>query len=89
MCGLAVAVDVIALDPVAEMVALLAGCRTFALATDGRLERRGPREIQAGQPRPVLAEHRCGRVNTGPAISTRKPKHPAPEIHGAGETPPF
>lgn len=83
------AVDVIALDPLGEMLALLAGCRTVALATDGRLERRGPREIQAGQPRPVLAEHRCGRTNIGKSISTRKPRYPAPDIHGAGDEPPF
>jgi hypothetical protein len=88
VCGLVITVDPVALDPVGEMVALLAGLRTVALAADGRLERRGPREIRAGQSRPVLAEHRCGRINIGKPASNRK--QPAvPPIHGPGDEPPF
>jgi hypothetical protein len=91
VCALLTVVDPVALDPVGEMVALLAGCRTVSLGRDGRLQRRGAREIAAGQPLPVLAIHRCDRTNTGTPLDG-KPAAPlieVPPIHEPGDPPPF
>ena len=89
VCGLLVNVDPIALDQVGEMVALLAGCRTLDLQPDGRLTRRGVVEIAAGQPRPVLAVHRCDRTNSGTPLSNPVPALPVIHTAGDGDNPPF
>ena len=89
VCGLVATVDPVALDKVAEMVALLAGCRTLDLQPDGRLTRRGVVEIAAGQPRPVLAVHRCDRTNSGRPLTNPIPALPVIHTAGDGDTPPF
>ena len=89
VCALHVDVDPVALDPVAEMLALLAGCRTVELHPDGRLIRRDARQIAAGQPRPVLATHQCGRTNIGKPLTNPIPKPPAIHIGDDDDIPPF
>lgn len=85
VAALLIAVDPVALDPVGEMVALLAGCRTVELAPDGRLHRRGVRQIAAGRRRPVLARHRCDRTNTGEPVP---PKTATPRVVIPRDIPP-
>jgi hypothetical protein len=71
------------------MLALLAGCRTVQLEPDGRLTRRGPREIAAGQSHPVLAAHRCDRTNTGKPLTNPVPQLPVIHTANDDDTPPF
>lgn len=89
VAGLLVDVDPVALDPVGEMLALLAGCRTVELEPDGRLARRGSREIAAGQRHPVLATHRCDRTNNGRELTNPVPTVPVIHTAADNESPPF
>lgn len=89
-CALFVVLDPRPLNPLGEVEALTAGCRTYQVRR-GRIDRRDQWNIPGHPPSlplPVLAEHRCGEVIHRHWLLDL-PSEPAPAILTPDEEIPF
>lgn len=89
-CALLAVVDPVDLDPTEELLALMAGRRTYTLDSTGRLNRRGPRQIRAGQPYRTVTQHECEWAIPGSPFPIAKRRQTrSPDQSPLELTPPF